>query len=64
MFVTDTLLGTEDREKGRDLMFPNSLSLGGRERDRYSISDNDLIAEKANSSGERGGRKQSLASSL
>lgn len=46
-------------------MFPNSLSLGG-ERDRYSISDNDLLVEKANSSGERGGRKhsQSLASSL
>lgn len=66
MFVTDTLLGAEDGEKGRDLMFPNSLSLGERERDGYSISDNDLLAEKAIGSGGRGGRKrsQSTASSL
>lgn len=31
MHVTDTLLGTEDEEKGRVLMFPNSLSFGEKE---------------------------------
>lgn len=46
--VTDTLLGTEDEEKGRVLMFPNSLSFGEREWDGYSIPDNDLLSETAN----------------